>query len=111
MCGIIGIIGKASVTPLPVEALKRLEYRKDDSAGVGTLVNGHIDARRAEGKLVNLERRLGAESRFGAIGVGYTDIEAVALLLTTRLERQLWSPDFLWSDWFHGWAARSDDGG
>src|SRR5262245_53004886 len=55
MCGIIGIIGKAPVTPLLVDALKRLEYRGYDSAGVATLVNGHIDRRRAEGKLVNLE--------------------------------------------------------
>ncbi len=42
MCGIIGIIGKAPVTPLLVDALKRLEYRGYDSAGVATLVNGHI---------------------------------------------------------------------
>ena len=60
MCGIIGIIGKAPVTPLLVEALKRLEYRGYDSAGVATLVNGHIERRRAEGKLVNLEARLGS---------------------------------------------------
>ena len=46
MCGIIGIIGKAPVTPLLVEALKRLEYRGYDSAGVATLVNGHIERRR-----------------------------------------------------------------
>ena len=51
MCGIIGIIGKAPVAPLLVEALKRLEYRGYDSAGVATLVNGHIARRRAEGKL------------------------------------------------------------
>ena len=51
MCGIIGIIGKAPVSPLLVDALKRLEYRGYDSAGVATLVNGHIERRRAEGKL------------------------------------------------------------
>ena len=62
MCGIIGIIGKAPVTPLLVEALKRLEYRGYDSAGVATLVNGHIERRRAEGKLVNLEARLDARA-------------------------------------------------
>ncbi|HEX9525763.1 MAG TPA: SIS domain-containing protein, partial [Reyranella sp.] len=72
MCGIIGIIGKAPVTPLLVEALKRLEYRGYDSAGVATLVNGHIDRRRAEGKLVNLEARLGAEPLSGTIGIGHT---------------------------------------
>src|ERR1700704_4232252 len=54
MCGIIGIIGKAPVTPLLVDALKRLEYRGYDSAGVATLVKGHIERRRAEGQPVNL---------------------------------------------------------
>src|SRR5512139_806954 len=72
MCGIIGIIGKAPVTPLLVEALKRLEYRGYDSAGVATLVNGHIDRRRAEGKLVSLEARLSAEPLPGTIGIGHT---------------------------------------
>ena len=72
MCGIIGIIGKAPVTPLLVDALKRLEYRGYDSAGVATLVNGHIERRRAEGKLVNLEARLGAEPLPGTLGIGHT---------------------------------------
>src|SRR5260221_12974300 len=72
MGGIIGIIGKAPVTPLLVDALKRLEYRGYDSAGVATLVNGHIDRRRAEGKLVNLEARLSAEPLAGTIGIGHT---------------------------------------
>src|SRR5215216_6502108 len=72
MCGIIGIIGKAPITPLLVEALKRLEYRGYDSAGVATLVNGHIERRRAEGKLVNLEVRLGSEPLAGTIGIGHT---------------------------------------
>src|SRR5258708_9178919 len=72
MCGIIGIIGKAPVTPLLVEALKRLEYRGYDSAGVATLVNGHIDRRRAEGQLVNLEARLGVGPLSGTIRLGHT---------------------------------------
>ena len=72
MCGIIGIIGKAQVTPLLVDALKRLEYRGYDSAGVATLVNGHIERRRAEGKLVHLEDRLGQEPLSGTIGIGHT---------------------------------------
>ncbi|SKA21862.1 glutamine--fructose-6-phosphate transaminase [Enhydrobacter aerosaccus] len=72
MCGIIGIIGKASVTPLLVDALKRLEYRGYDSAGVATLINGHIERRRAEGKLVNLEARLAQEPLAGTIGIGHT---------------------------------------
>jgi glucosamine--fructose-6-phosphate aminotransferase (isomerizing) len=72
MCGIIGIIGKAPVTPLLIDALKRLEYRGYDSAGVATLVNGHIERRRAEGKLIRLEERLGQEPLAGTIGIGHT---------------------------------------
>jgi glucosamine--fructose-6-phosphate aminotransferase (isomerizing) len=72
MCGIIGIIGKAPVTPLLVDALKRLEYRGYDSAGVATLVNGHIDRRRAEGKLVNLATLLTNKPLAGRIGIGHT---------------------------------------
>ncbi len=72
MCGIIGILGQAPVAPLLLDALKRLEYRGYDSAGVATLVNGRIERRRAEGKLVNLEALLGEEPVAGTIGIGHT---------------------------------------
>ena len=72
MCGIIGIIGNGEVAPQLVEGLTRLEYRGYDSAGVATLVNGHIDRRRAEGKLKNLSARLQQEPLDGIIGIGHT---------------------------------------
>jgi glucosamine--fructose-6-phosphate aminotransferase (isomerizing) len=72
MCGIVGIIGKGAAAPLLVEGLKRLEYRGYDSAGIATLVNGHIDRRRAEGKLANLEKLLAANGLTGTIGIGHT---------------------------------------
>ncbi|MBE1204101.1 glutamine--fructose-6-phosphate transaminase (isomerizing) [Aminobacter carboxidus] len=72
MCGIVGIVGQAPVAPLIVDALKRLEYRGYDSAGVATIENGELARRRAEGKLVNLERRLKAEPLDGNIGIGHT---------------------------------------
>src|SRR5712671_4887898 len=72
MCGIIGILGRQPVAPLMVDALKRLEYRGYDSAGVATLENGHLARRRAEGKLKNLEQRLGREPLAGTIGIGHT---------------------------------------
>ena len=72
MCGIIGIIGKAPVAPLLVDGLKRLEYRGYDSAGIATLVNGSIDRRRAEGKLVNLVNVLDGDPVDGTIGIGHT---------------------------------------
>jgi glucosamine--fructose-6-phosphate aminotransferase (isomerizing) len=72
MCGIIGIIGRAEVAPLLVDGLKRLEYRGYDSAGVATLVDGKILRRRAQGKLVNLERALAETPVGGRIGIGHT---------------------------------------
>ncbi len=72
MCGIIGIIGKAPAAPLLLDGLKRLEYRGYDSAGIATLVNGHIERRRAEGKLVNLAEVLDKDPLDGLIGIGHT---------------------------------------
>ncbi|EHK55219.1 glutamine--fructose-6-phosphate transaminase (isomerizing) [Allomesorhizobium alhagi] len=72
MCGIVGIVGRAQVAPLIVDALKRLEYRGYDSAGVATVAAGELGRRRAEGKLVNLERRLKDEPLDGTIGIGHT---------------------------------------
>jgi glucosamine--fructose-6-phosphate aminotransferase (isomerizing) len=72
MCGIIGIIGNQHVTPLLIDALKRLEYRGYDSAGVATLTNGSIVRRRAQGKLINLEALLQTEPLPGTIGIGHT---------------------------------------
>ena len=72
MCGIVGIVGHSPVAPLLVEALKRLEYRGYDSAGIATVENGELGRRRAEGKLVNLERKLGGEPLGGLIGIGHT---------------------------------------
>jgi glucosamine--fructose-6-phosphate aminotransferase (isomerizing) len=72
MCGIVGILGREPVAPLLVDALKRLEYRGYDSAGVATLEQGRLARRRAEGKLRNLESRLAREPLAGTIGIGHT---------------------------------------
>jgi len=72
MCGIVGIIAKEAVADRLLEGLRRLEYRGYDSAGIATLVDGRIECRRAEGKLVNLARRLDREPAQGVIGIGHT---------------------------------------
>src|SRR5215813_6874473 len=72
MCGIVGILGREPVAEEMVEALKRLEYRGYDSAGVATLEGGHLTRRRAEGKLKNLEKRLTSEPLAGHTGIGHT---------------------------------------
>ncbi len=72
MCGIVGILGREPVAGLLVDALKPLEYRGYDSAGVATLERGHLARRRAEGKLRNLEAKLAREPLTGTIGIGHT---------------------------------------
>src|SRR6201993_2544116 len=72
MCGIVGILGREPVAGLLVDALKRLEYRGYDSAGVATLKGGQLFRRRAEGKLRNLEARLVREPLAGTTGIGHT---------------------------------------
>ena len=72
MCGIVGVLGSGPVAGSIVDALKRLEYRGYDSAGVATLENGKIERRRAEGKLRNLETKLAAAPLSGSIGIGHT---------------------------------------
>jgi glutamine---fructose-6-phosphate transaminase (isomerizing) len=72
MCGIVGILGRKPVAPQLVEALKHLEYRGYDSAGIATLEASHLTRRRAEGKLFNLESKLAREPLAGTIGIGHT---------------------------------------
>jgi glucosamine--fructose-6-phosphate aminotransferase (isomerizing) len=72
MCGIVGILGREPVAGQLVDALKRLEYRGYDSAGVATLEGGRLSRRRAEGKLRNLEQRLQREPLDGTSGIGHT---------------------------------------
>lgn len=72
MCGIVGILGTTPVAPLLVDALKRLEYRGYDSAGIATINAGLLDRRRAEGKLVNLEKHLEETPLDGLVGIGHT---------------------------------------
>ncbi len=72
MCGIVGVIGTEPAAPLLLEALRRLEYRGYDSAGIATLVDDRIERRRAPGKLVNLAEALAREPLAGVTGIGHT---------------------------------------
>jgi len=72
MCGIVGILGREPVAGHLVDALKRLEYRGYDSAGVATLEQGKLARRRAQGKLKALETRLDREPLKGHSGIGHT---------------------------------------
>ena len=72
MCGIVGVVGREAAAPRLLEALQRLEYRGYDSAGIATLVNGHVERRRAEGKLIKLAQVLDANPLPGTTGIGHT---------------------------------------
>ena len=72
MCGIVGVLGDHEVAPIIVEALKRLEYRGYDSAGIATVYQGRLDRRRAVGKLVNLSDLLVHDPLPGKAGIGHT---------------------------------------
>ena len=72
MCGIVGVVGGAEVAGRLIEGLRRLEYRGYDSAGIATLIDGGIDRRRAEGKLVNLENVVRDHPLDGVTGIGHT---------------------------------------
>ena len=72
MCGIVGVIGQAEAAPRLLDALRRLEYRGYDSAGIATLVNGHIERRRASGKLIHLAEALDEHPLPGLTGIGHT---------------------------------------
>jgi len=72
MCGIIGISGREQVAGQILTALKRLEYRGYDSAGIATLVDGQITRRRSAGKLEKLSTLLSKEPLSGITGIGHT---------------------------------------
>ena len=72
MCGIVGVLGNHEVAPILVEALKRLEYRGYDSAGIATINNDRLDRRRAVGKLINLSDLLVHDPLPGKAGIGHT---------------------------------------
>jgi len=72
MCGIVGYIGSQQATPIVLDGLRKLEYRGYDSAGIATLDQGQVNIRRAQGKLVNLEKILFERPLIGQVGIGHT---------------------------------------
>ena len=72
MCGIVGVLSTHEAAPMLLDALKRLEYRGYDSAGIATLNDGRLDRRRAVGKLVNLSDALVHQPLAGKAGIGHT---------------------------------------
>jgi len=72
MCGIVGIIGKKEAAPIIIDALRRLEYRGYDSAGIATIHDGALSRRRAVGKLSALAEVVSQEPIAGSIGIGHT---------------------------------------
>ena len=72
MCGIIGYVGTRDVVPVLIGGLKKLEYRGYDSAGIAVVDGNGVEVVRAEGKLSNLETKLGEKPLHGTFGMGHT---------------------------------------
>ena len=72
MCGIVGYIGAKPVVPVLIGALRRLEYRGYDSAGIALVAEGRIEVRRSAGKLDRLEQTIQTDPVDGDYGVGHT---------------------------------------
>ena len=73
MCGIVGYIGPKKVVPLIIDGLRKLEYRGYDSAGIAVVDdNGHLELRRAPGKLPKLEEAIRLSPIDGVYGLGHT---------------------------------------
>jgi glucosamine--fructose-6-phosphate aminotransferase (isomerizing) len=73
MCGIVGYVGYRDSVPIILDALRRLEYRGYDSAGIAVIDgDGALSGSKAEGKLGRLAERLETEPLHGKTGLGHT---------------------------------------
>ncbi len=72
MCGIVGVLGNTEAADRLVGALRRLEYRGYDSAGIATVNNGKLERRRSVGKLNALSDLLAEMPLAGSVGIGHT---------------------------------------
>ena len=72
MCGIVGILSQNQAAPLLTNALKKLEYRGYDSAGVAIINDGRVTSKKEVGKLINLTDLLVYEPLIGKTGIGHT---------------------------------------
>ena len=71
MCGIVGIVSNKSVSSSIISALKKLEYRGYDSAGISTIKKGEINERKCSGRVDNLEKILFQNPSDGNLGIGH----------------------------------------
>ena len=72
MCGIVGYVGCKNASQILINALKKLEYRGYDSAGIAIIEGEDIIVRKCKGALKFLEEKIADEVIKGTVGIGHT---------------------------------------
>jgi glucosamine 6-phosphate synthetase-like amidotransferase/phosphosugar isomerase protein len=85
MCGIVGYIGESDATNVLIPALRRLEYRGYDSAGIATVDGNELDTRKAVGKIADLEAQVAASPPHGHAGIAHTRWATLLVALPLQL--------------------------
>ena len=72
MWGITGYIGKKDASPILLQALKRMEYRGYDSAGISTIHKDNVTVKKDIGRINSINEKIELDKAKGNIGIAHT---------------------------------------